>query len=50
MIREWKDSSEMDVTEVRWIDLSGDRDQCCGHANAVMTLQVAYKATNFVSR
>jgi hypothetical protein len=44
----------MDITEVGcdvdWIDLSRDRDHCCGHVNAVMTLQVAYKATNFMSR
>jgi hypothetical protein len=54
VIRELKGSTEMDITEVRcyvdWIDLSRNTDQCCGHVNAVMTLQVAYKATNFVSR
>lgn len=53
-MRELKDSIEIDITEVRcdvgWIVLSRNRDQCCGHVNAVMTLQVAYKATNFVSR
>jgi len=54
VIRELKDSTEIGITEVRWdvdwIDLSRNRDQCCGHVDAVMTLQVAYKATNFVSR
>jgi len=54
VIRELKYNAEIDITEVScnvdWIDLSRDRDHCCGHVNAVMTLQVAYKAANFMSR
>lgn len=53
VIRELKGGTEMDITEVGcdvdWIDLSRDRDHCCCHVNGVMTLQVAYKATNFMS-
>jgi len=54
VIRELNDSTDMDITEVRcdvdWLNLSRDRDQCCGHVNAVMALQVAHKAMNFMSR
>jgi hypothetical protein len=50
----WNLSTEMDVTEVRCdvdgIDLSWNRNQCCGYVNAAVVLQVAYKAPNFVSR